>query len=59
MASLVNAYQYREWLAAAYIRHGFTPQSGARFGFDRQPVRHDARERQLRRLVTIRLQAII
>lgn len=30
MASLGNAYQYPEWLAAVYMRHGFTPQSGAR-----------------------------
>ena len=29
MASFGNAYQYREWLAAVYIRYSFTPQSGA------------------------------
>ncbi|MCQ0037240.1 cellulose synthase subunit BcsC-related outer membrane protein, partial [Burkholderia glumae] len=29
MASYGNAYQYREWLAAVYLRYSFTPQSGA------------------------------
>ncbi len=28
MASLGNAYQYREWIAAVYVRYSFTPQSG-------------------------------
>jgi cellulose synthase operon protein C len=28
MASLGNAYQYREWIAAVYLRYSFTPQSG-------------------------------
>ncbi|MBI0331092.1 cellulose biosynthesis protein BcsC [Burkholderia plantarii] len=28
MASFGNAYQYREWLAAVYLRYSFTPQSG-------------------------------
>jgi hypothetical protein len=27
-ASLGNAYQYREWLAAVYVRYSFTKQSG-------------------------------
>jgi hypothetical protein len=26
--SLGNAYQYREWLAAVYVRYSFTPQTG-------------------------------
>ncbi|KVW81363.1 hypothetical protein WK99_22245 [Burkholderia ubonensis] len=29
-ASLDNAYQYREWLAALYLRYNFTPQSTTR-----------------------------
>lgn len=29
MASLGNAYQYREWLAAVYLRYSFSPQSGS------------------------------
>ncbi|MFC5431819.1 cellulose synthase subunit BcsC-related outer membrane protein [Paraburkholderia denitrificans] len=28
MASLGNAYHYREWLAAVYVRYSFTPPSG-------------------------------
>nr|WP_246025060.1 cellulose synthase subunit BcsC-related outer membrane protein [Paraburkholderia dinghuensis] len=28
MASLGNAYQYREWLAAVYVRYSFSPQYG-------------------------------
>lgn len=28
MASLGNAYQYREWIAAVYLRYSFSPQSG-------------------------------
>ncbi|RFU44922.1 cellulose synthase subunit BcsC-related outer membrane protein [Paraburkholderia sp. DHOC27] len=28
MASLGNAYQYREWLAAVYVRYSFTKQGG-------------------------------
>jgi cellulose synthase operon protein C len=28
-ASLGNAYEYREWLAAIYVRYSFTPQRGA------------------------------
>ncbi|CAG9247312.1 Cellulose synthase operon protein C [Paraburkholderia unamae] len=29
LASLGNAYQYREWLAAVYLRYSFSEQSGA------------------------------
>ncbi len=28
LASLGNAYEYREWIAAVYVRYSFTPQSG-------------------------------
>jgi cellulose synthase operon protein C len=28
LASFGNAYEYREWVAAVYVRYSFTPQSG-------------------------------
>ncbi|MFP6561884.1 cellulose synthase subunit BcsC-related outer membrane protein [Paraburkholderia sp. B3] len=28
LASFGNAYEYREWIAAVYLRYSFTPQSG-------------------------------